>query len=342
MSLLQKHSEWIYITPIHRLEIGEILHGEIKIGRVIFVDVKKLSRIRKRIGLPIVISKIEKKFHGPKFFKEAKTYAIIVFKGIPELEENNCRKIIEDAVNIISASQLGYCSRHNNSQFGLIKQRSDVSRLLVNKTVFESQLKNSVENKVLPFRLNNDWYEYHKDFFFFDLLKLINNPSKVQKKWKDTLIRAAIMIGKSMQSRDLEYCFLWNMIVIEMLLTEQGDKYSTSLPERAEAFIGWIGYWKENNYEESIKELYAKRCQFVHDGNSSAISINDVLFSEDIACNLFWNIIKHIKIFPSKQNIIDFSEKVKAEKLLGVKPKVQPKTLKFMRRLENDDEIKRL
>ena len=342
MDILQKNSEWLYITPIYQLEIDDVLKGEISIGRVSFIDIKKLSRIRKRIGLPIVLSEIENKFKGANFFKESKTYALLPFSGIPELIENDCRKKIEDAVNIISVSQLGYCSRSNNSQFGLIKQRSDVSRMFIKKNVFECHLNISVENKILPFHLNDSWLKFHKKFFFFDLIKLISSKDKIQKKWKDTIIRAAIMSGKSMQSRDLEYCFLWNMIIIEMLLTEQGDKYSESLSERSEAFIGWVGYWKENNYEESIKKLYSKRCQFVHDGYSNAITINDVLFAEDIVFNILYNIIKHIKLFPSKQSVIDFSDKVKAEKLLKIVPKTQPKTLKFMRRTRNDDELKRI
>jgi len=245
-------------------------------------------------------------------------------------------------VNIISASQLGYCSRSNNSQFGLINQRSFVHRLFINKNIFEGHLNSSVESKVLPFQLEKGWLEFHKKFYFFDLVKVISTPNKMQIKWKETLIKAAIMSGKSMQSRDLEYSFLWNMIIVEMLLTEQGDKYSESLPERAEAFIGWVGYWKENNIEETIKKLYSKRCQFVHDGNSNNITVEDVLFTDNLVFNLLYNILKHIDFFPSKKSVVDFSEKVKAEKILGIKSRVQPKTLKFMNRISNDNELKRI
>ena len=61
MNTLKKNSEWLYITPIYRLEISQDLDGEISIGRVTFVDIMRLKRIRKRIGLPIVLSKIERK-----------------------------------------------------------------------------------------------------------------------------------------------------------------------------------------------------------------------------------------------------------------------------------------
>jgi hypothetical protein len=55
-----------------------------------------------------------------------------------------------------------------------------------------------------------------------------------------------------------------------------------------------------------------------------------------------WNIITHIDTFPSKRSIIEFSDKVKAEKLLGVKSKVQPKTLKFMNRKLNGNDFIRI
>lgn len=254
MSTLQKNSDWLYISPVYHLEISKDLKGELTVGRVIFVDIKKLERIRKRIGLPIVLSKIDKKIPGANFFKESKTFAIIQFSGIPEQKESECRELIENAVSIISSSQLGYCNRDNNSQFGIIKTRGTGNRFFINKNIFEAHLNSFVETKVLPFRLDKRWKDFHKEFYFFDLLKLISSNNKMQKKWKDTIIRAAKMSGKSMQSRDLEYSFLWNMIIVEMLLTEQGDKYSESLPKRAEAFIGWVGYWKEKKLRKRFSQ----------------------------------------------------------------------------------------
>jgi len=342
MSTIQKYSDWLYISPVYHLEISKDLKGELSVGRVIFVEAKKLARIRKRIGIPIVLSKIEKKIPGANFFKESKTFAIIQFRGIPEKKEYECRELIENAINLISSSQLGYCNRDNNSQFGIIKTRGTGKHFFINKNIFEANLNSYSENKVLPFRLDKPWKEFHKYFYFFDLLKLISSKNKMQKKWKETIIRAAAMSGKSMQSRDIEYSFLWNMIIVEMLLTEQGDKYSESLPERAEAFIGWVGYWEENKFEEKIQSLYTKRCQFVHDGNSKNITVEDVLFTDDLVFNLLWNIIKHIDLFPSKESVITFSKKVQAEKLLKVKPKVQPKTLKFMNRNYDENRIKRI
>ncbi len=342
MKVKEQHGNWIYITPIYRLEISTKLNGEFQIGRVLFVNKKKIPFIRKRLGFPCVFSKVTNTSPIKDFFEEANTYAVLPFSGIPRDREYECRKIVEEAINILSFSQLGYCTRRNNSQFGLVKQRGIVINYILNKDEFKANQNISVESKVLPFRLDENWKRFHNSFFFFDLIAIISSSSKMQKKWKETIIRAAAMAGKSMSSRDLEYSFLWNMIIVEMLLTEQGDKYSDNLPERAEAFIGWVGYWNEKKFEERIRNVYKKRCQFVHDGNSENITVEDVLFTDDLVFNLMWNIVSHIKIFPTKKSVIEFSDKVKAEKLLGIKSKTQPKTLKFMNRETDDSELIRI
>jgi hypothetical protein len=120
------------------------------------------------------------------------------------------------------------------------------------------------------------------------------------------------------------------MIAIELLLTQQGDFYNSALPERAEAFIGWSINWKRLNYRDRISDAYRKRCGFIHAGNREAITIKDVLFTDDIILNLLVNIVKNTDIFYSKKQLIDFSEKVKAEHLLGIKSKVRPQSLQFV------------
>ena len=117
--------------------------------------------------------------------------------------------------------------------------------------------------------------------------------------------------------------------MIEMLLTEQGDKYVDKLPERIESFLGWTGYWNEKNYPEKIDRLYKLRCSFVHNGDSHSLRASDLLFSDELLFNLMHNIVRHIKLFPTKRQLIEYSDKVKAEKVLKIKSKVLPKTLRY-------------
>ena len=75
----------------------------------------------------------------------------MTFRGEPDEMKEECRVIIDEAVNILSLSQLGYCSRQNNSQFGIIKQRDFTNNYILNKTDFVGSIRMSLESKVLFF-----------------------------------------------------------------------------------------------------------------------------------------------------------------------------------------------
>jgi hypothetical protein len=133
--------------------------------------------------------------------------------------------------------------------------------------------------------------------------------------------------------------FLWNMIALETLLTKQTDKYTDALPKRVEAFLGWIGFWETENYEQRIREAYQKRCIFVHSGNNSTITKQDILFTDDLLLNLLYNITKFYRIFKSKNDIIEFADKVEAEHKLGIRSKVRPKKLMFISRKYSEKDL---
>lgn len=168
--------------------------------------------------------------------------------------------------------------------------------------------------------------------FFFTLLKVLNNEIYVARSWRNELKRAAILLGQSQCCSDVAQSFLWNMIALEILLTRQGDKYTDVLPTRIEAFLGWVGFWTVERYSERIKELYRKRCDFVHNGNQKNITISDLLFTDDLLQNLLMNLMRHISLFNSKAAVIEFSKKIEAEHVLGMRPGVRPKSLRFFSR----------
>src|SRR5690606_20271832 len=108
------------------------------------------------------------------------------------------------------------------------------------------------------------------------------------------------------------------------------DKLSEALPARVEAFIGWSQDWQVSDYEGRIRELYQKRSTVVHRGARDAVSMVDVLFSDELIVNVLMNIVRHPSLFGSKAKVVEFSEKVRAERLLGVRPRVRPKTLQML------------
>jgi hypothetical protein len=340
MKIENQEGDWIYINPIKGIEMSDQIGSELTIQRVTFISSRKLKYVAKRFNLP-TRKEINKNPLFKEFFENNKTFGILRFKGKPSDKKVDSSKIIENELNILLSSILGWRTRKYAAGISLVSSsvKNFKTDIYLKKGEFSGSINNSVTTDPRPLILDKNWKKYHDYFFFTRLLKIIKQKTGIPSNWRNTLTRAASMIGQSHNSNDMAFCFLWNMIVIEMLLTEQGDKYSEKLPERIESFLGWAGYWNDDNYAEKIKELYQKRCAFVHDGNRKTVTAKDLLFSDDLVFNLMHNIVKHISIFSSKQKLIEYSDKVKAEKLLGIKSKVQPKSLQIISKNYSEEDF---
>jgi len=344
--ILKQHGQWVFIAPISGLRLTSAVNKEFRVIRVTFVDRVKLPRIGKRMGIPFNVSETKKHITESGSFDaaEAQTFAVYRHTGTPENLTNICLQAIKDELDILSLSQLGYSRRRINAHPSLRgnQNKGKVSHLFLNSENPSRLYSNKLTGKFLELVLDERWKRYQRDGFFLKLLKVLNSQISVSNAWRKDLQRASILIGQSQWSTDIAQSFMWNMIALELLLTEQGDKYLEVLPSRVEAFIGWVGYWHRESYPEHIQDVYRKRSQFVHDGKRDKITIEDLLFTDDLLLNILINIVKHIKIFQSKEETIKFGEKVKAEHLLGIKPRVRPKTMQFVVRSYSDRDFEEI
>ena len=335
-------SQWVFIAPLAGVELTKAVNNEFKISRVSLIAKRKLARVRKRYGLDITKNEFDERIIGSHSWTgpKADTYAIIRCSGKPKELQRECISIVKDELHILASSQLGYGKRRTNSHPSLMgyQNKGQISYLFHDSKSERGIYSNQLIGKYMPLSMSYGWKRHHKESFFIELLRLINGNS-VKRGWRKTLRRAAIMIGQSQCSNDLVQSFIWNMIVLEMLLKKEGDKYIDVLPERIEAFIGWIGYWSVGNYEKWIQEVYKKRCKFVHNGQWENIGVLDLLFTDDILLNLLVNIVRHPRIFHSKDAVIEFADKVKAEHVLGIKPRVRPKSMVFFSRRYSENDL---
>lgn len=329
---LNQPGEWSFVVPVSGVRLSKSVNNEFRIKRVLLVAKEKLPHIRKRLGLPEQISKMHKRYK--EFFVSADTFAVIRHSGVPQETKSTCRKIIQDELSILALSQLGFQRRRFGSHPSIkgFPTSGKVTDLIMNTQDARSIIGGRLLGSFTPLHLDQRWKKYQKKVFYTKYLSILNEEIKVSKSWRKELERAAILLGQSQCSNDLTQSFLWNMIALELLLTRQGDKYTEVLPKRIEAFLGWVGFWDVDNYSDRIKEVYKKRSAFVHDGRRENITIKDLLFTDDLLLNLIVNLIQHIKLFESKDKVIEFSRKIEAEYILGVKPKIRPKTLQFISR----------
>lgn len=296
------------------------------------IDAKRLPHRRIRFGFSKRISEIRKNIHIDNLFEKTKTFAIFRLTGKPKDIEENFFKLTREELSILSLSQLGYSKRKNNSHPSISDENpiGKHSVLFVNSIDSSIYMSNKITGKILPLCLDQIWKNVSKRLFFYKLLKIMQGEIEVSSSWRAQLYNASILAGQSQFYIDMPQAFLNNMIAIELLLTERSDKYREALPSRAEAFLGWVGFWDSDNYEAKIKEVYSKRCALVHAGDRNCITYEDLLFTDRLILNLLNNIVKHISIFKSKKDVIDFSRKIEAEHTLNLKPSVRPKTFEFI------------
>jgi hypothetical protein len=269
--------------------------------------------------------------------------AVLRYTGKPHEIDAIVRKNVKEALWLLSASQLGLKKRRYSSfpVVGGTTARWFV-QLCVNADASGGICSGRTEGKSQDLITDKFWATYSRQMFFRNLLGILQGHIKVASSWRETLRRVAILVGQSQSSSDVPQAFLLNMIAIETLLMEQQDKQKDALPERVEAFIGWIGYWHTSHYEKRLREAYAKRCCYVHNGAFDEIQIKDLLFMDDILLNILANILGHPEVFPSKQSVIEFSQRVSAEKVLGLHSRttgVRPKTLFHISRNYSDDDL---
>lgn len=336
----EKDGQWIFIVPVLGLRLPSAVNKEFKVYKVTLIDLGKLTRVRKRFGIPETIGTIKRKIDSDRVFKMADTFAIVRRTGKPKEIWPEVSRLIEEELQILSVSQLGYAKRRFNSKLSIAHSIANTSYLCLDASSRALFWNSEIIGKLGELSLDEEWYDFQKKIFFYNLWKIINRKIKVEESWRKSLYRAAKLVGQSLSSNNISQSFLWNMIAIELLLTKQGDKYSEQLPKRIEAFLGWVGFWKTQNYEEKIKEIYIKRSQFVHDGNESNISIEDLLFTDDLVLNLFSNLMRYHNLFDSKDKVIEFSKKVEAEFLLGIQSKVRPQKLTYISLNYNAEDYK--
>ncbi len=101
-------------------------------------------------------------------------------------------------------------------------------------------------------------------------------------------------------------------------------------------FLGWILYWEDEDYGGRLRDLYLKRNQLLHQGKRNDITEQDLAFTDHLLLNLLINLVRHPELFRSKDDVIAFSERVEAERVLGIKPRVRPSTFMFTRSFRPD------
>jgi hypothetical protein len=333
-----KPQRWLFVTPVQGVGFSDRVFDEYALLRVTLIHRDKLLRATKRFPV--------RKHHSKWFtvnperdsgFEKATVYALHWVSGDREELRQKCLQTTSEELAIFSIFRMAHKRRHVPI-VGLAGEhpQASTSHAFLHAAERTSQRFSGLIKAQIDIPLTKTAPKSIGFRLLSKLLKVLRDKSNTKAAWRSELYRVAVLIGRSYNSSDVATAFLFQMIALETLLTKQGDKYSSDLPQRIESILGWVGLWTTAKYGERLREVYRKRCAVVHAGRIDDITIEDLLFVDDIMINILWNIVSHPKIFRSKDEVIQFGRKVEAERLLGIKPKVRPKSLQFISRTYTD------
>ncbi|HCY74412.1 MAG TPA: hypothetical protein DHV28_00690 [Ignavibacteriales bacterium] len=328
MKIESHNGSWTFITPIFNLKLHDVVNEEFRIDRVTFISSKKIMNIKNRLGIDKkVITELQKKWDVRKYINSFHTFGILRIGGEPAKVKTDCFRLVRDELLILATSQLFFQNRSFTGFLGFSGENdlSSIQHLFLESSKKYFTYGKQLTRSPLGLDLDKEWFDYHKKLFFFKLLDVIRPKKNFSSEWREEIKRAAIFLGKSINTSDISSAFLWNMIALEILLTHQGDSYKTDLPKRIEALLGWFKRWETDSYIDNIVRVYKLRSAFVHDGNNGAITKKDLLFTDKILFNVLWNIIKNISFFSSKNKVIEFTKDYEARTYLNLKRKKKPK-----------------
>jgi len=324
-STWHRKAVWTYICPIRNLRLSKEIGQELRIENVTFVSKARLPRIRKRLGILQPISQLAKP--AQDFFRtDYETYAVLQAKGKPRQIENKLRQQIRDACFILSVGSWPYKKRSKSrylSAFGL----PDMAPKIFEQSCFTGPLAQFCGSYrwmqgIMPFTLDSEWKKFQREArVLYNLLETIGPNSPISEQWKTEVRRAAVLLGRSLQTPDRSIAFTLNTIALDVLLLKRGEKADPNLYNRLEAILGWSNVGRTQPWfnKGQVTRLRKLRNELFHEGKDR-ITSKDLVLSDKITINLLINICRMRGRWRSKKNLIHFAKQVEARRFLGIAP----------------------
>jgi hypothetical protein len=307
--------------PVHGLEIADDVGGELRVDDVLFIATKKISRVRKRLGLPQPLSEYRRQFDKiVPLFESASTYALVRGRRDPlDSALVSERRRVQRAICFLASSLFARCDR-GRYHIGInppVSQQLHESGLIF---ACDNDFARACHMSMTPiehYRYGAEETAYMKAHFFNHLLSIGTRRSGMKPDWHKSVIRAAELAGRSYLSTSVIDAFMYDMIAIESLLLQPQERHNVVLVERINALFGWRMKHRADGWKDIVDRLYRLRYQYVHSGAGNEINGIDLYNADTLLQNLLRNICLFAPRFTSKNAIIEHAEKVRARKTLG-------------------------
>jgi hypothetical protein len=282
---------WIYIVPIQNLQISPDLGVKVKVGRVMLLTKSSLSRLRRRLDIPLPISSywlsdmdpLDQSSENSKYA----AHGVVRETGTSEEVSTYAWKEVQDAVRILATSFYPWMRRGFFCPFGVGLQGASGRRLemLIGTGTGQSQGHWGALGGVIPAQLTREWWRCCKQKWngFRDLLQIFDGSRGTECTLVRALRSAAIFAGRSwLATGNRADCLLFGWIALEIMLLDSQDKTETVLVRRLENLFncesissfarGRDQESKRQSIQENVKRLFKLRCALVHRGDASGVT----------------------------------------------------------------------
>lgn len=330
----QRFRDWLCVTPVVNLRMDRrhVHTGELEVAGVVLMDLDRFNRVAKRrwgaAGASLRSSLREMFLRPYKELGAARPLIHVVAlqhgreRG-RDLEDNflgNVRR----ALAFLASTLWTYKGRHPLSNFGELENASRGQRAWffqdVEKPFLHALFEMAWTRGLMPTRIDVFWIAAERRHRFLrSINSFFQDNTLLTERWKTAVARALQLFGEGYLEHDAQQAVLANMIALDVLLFENGEKQTQQVPlldgmlRCVRAYTPPGPAWADT---EALTRLVCIRNDLVHEGHTLDLTIDDLLLADDIVGNLLLLILRNRSDFRTKIELREFAKEEMARALL--------------------------
>lgn len=233
------------------------------------------------------------------------TFIVLPVSGVPRRLEPRVIQCTREALWVLASTLLLTRQRGECFRFGLSGQVGQMTR----RSAFVCTTSDAAcgtwarSGATVPVVLDDLYWSLFRSWRLDRHLGCGTNRYR-SKRWRHSLWRAAVCIGRSQQSSSMSDALLYQMFALEAMLLEKAN-YDL-LARRVQGLLGWM----IPDIEQNIRRLCDIRNALVHDGYYGALAPRDLFLCDLYAANVFGVIAAHPQRWKNKQQLVSDADRL--------------------------------
>jgi hypothetical protein len=312
----QTKGVWHFVIPLTRIEIAKDLSkAERKFGTVTFCSTKTATRAFHR-RMIVCAPWMEHRLR--ELAEDYPSAAVVEAAGRFGQVKRRCIDAVEQVLDFLRLYCYMYFGRSSSISFGIAGDRLSAVTLhesvALEKRTGEYTAFASRSGPVNAFELCRHYLRNAERGDFQRAKRILfGEQGKWSPKWREAVIRAIRLAGRSRFERDRPLAFMFNIVALETLLTDSNKAITDSLSLCATYLCE--GAWERggdvarDRFKRRIVELYDVRSKFVHQGRTDLIDKCALLDSDDVLFNCITNVIVNARHWRQRQELVVWAKR---------------------------------